>query len=532
MNRANINIVSPIGQMPFYFEYIKGTEIMNIPHYYKIRPNDNRIDFYNYLTNIRREQNEWYEDTITNFNTNDFLLNKSQSDIVSAFKGGANDLPSGYIGSTLNIYMPQFSPAIYKNNVYYAIDLSIYICGQQLNIGSYLISPNDNMATPKIVKIQNKEYYEYVQIPIIDPFDITYSDTWKEFRQTVCNDIDGEADEYNNTGSILNISFHVVNRITSEVVTDDFGSDHRISVYRESEVYKGGQNSIKIDNEYSDFMRLYIDTNINENDGKPLTIKTSLKYNGVYNGDLDGFEEYLKETYYLENCHYRMILVIQDDDDVYSFAQINVNNSSQIWGGVPLKDIAVGSTHPFCFDSWQNFKEQMRIKAILSIARNDDPEFETPLFIKSNEIPVTKELFSYLVDSESDITYINLDNIDMNIHNIQAVNKVVQNVINVDRPKDYKSNIVKPVFYRTQDSQSITLHSNVTENICVNLDGYKSKVNTFILRIDGINFIESARVASGVIFKVITGDINTPSGKYYILNENAELVTTGQYNIV
>jgi hypothetical protein len=71
----------------------------------------------------------------------------------------------------------------------------------------------------------------------------------------------------------------------------------------------------------------------------------------------------------------------------------------------------------------------------------------------------------------------------------------------------------------------------VTENICINLDAYKSSVDRFYIKIEGTSYSEVGRTESGVIFKVqgslLPGTVT--SGTYYILNEDADLVTTGKY---
>jgi hypothetical protein len=105
-------------------------------------------------------------------------------------------------------------------------------------------------------------------------------------------------------------------------------------------------------------------------------------------------------------------------------------------------------------------------------------------------------------------------------------------VVSVERPNDYKSNIVKPIFVKVQDAGAIRLHRSVTENISINLDAYKNKVNAFVLKIGDMNFYEIGRINSGIIFKVIGTNLPDVDGFYYILNENGELVTTGKYSIV
>jgi hypothetical protein len=166
-----------------------------------------------------------------------------------------------------------------------------------------------------------------------------------------------------------------------------------------------------------------------------------------------------------------------------------------------------------------------------------DPDGESLLYLLSNKIPFTKELFRYFVGSEFVvngyvINSVNLQDIDMNIYNINAVNKIEQNIVQLNHQNDSKSNILQPIFFRAIESRDIIIHPAVTETISLNLDIYKSKVNTFKIRLENVDFIEVGRVSNGVLFKIIGNKLpnTTTSGLYYILNEDGELITTGKYN--
>jgi hypothetical protein len=156
------------------------------------------------------------------------------------------------------------------------------------------------------------------------------------------------------------------------------------------------------------------------------------------------------------------------------------------------------------------------------------------LTIMSNKILMTPEVFKYAINTDingTQINHIELNDINMNNINLNVVNKHINNVIQLDRPKDYKSNIIKPVYYRTRDLNNLVIHPNITENICLNLDKYKYTVDSFILRLEGINFAEISRNPNGVIFKVVGNKLpNTiQNGTYYILNQDSELVSYGKY---
>jgi hypothetical protein len=195
-------------------------------------------------------------------------------------------------------------------------------------------------------------------------------------------------------------------------------------------------------------------------------------------------------------------------------------------------------------DTWPHFEEgwvmqaSMMVTATITIKEKDKngneityvhPNNET--YILSNEVPITQEIFKYFVGWDL-VSLKNRQKIDdMKITNYTLVNKIVNEIVQLERPDKSKSNIIQPVFFRSVDSEFITIHPSVTENICINLDNYKSKVKSFILQIENCTFTPIGVNQYGIIFKV-TGNIlpqEITEGTYYILDENSELVTKGKY---
>jgi hypothetical protein len=150
----------------------------------------------------------------------------------------------------------------------------------------------------------------------------------------------------------------------------------------------------------------------------------------------------------------------------------------------------------------------------------------------SNEIPITQDVYKYFIFAgENNLGLVKLNLIDMNVINVNTVNKIQKNIIQLDRPKDYKSNITKPVYYRVRELAHLVVHPSVTENICLNLDKYKYLVDSFILKIEGVNFTEISRNPNGVVFKIVGNKLpnSSQTGTYYILNQDSELISTGKY---
>lgn len=533
MKYTNINIDSPTGQMKYYLEYIPGVESITEETAYRFADNKT-INFYDPRTNVIRKGNEWIKSSISDVIYNGFLVGYTQLPGVvgvvtptteEGFFVGYTELPgklgnnyniSTHIISYLNLYFPRFSVETYEKGVKYAINISTWIHGVELILGSYLIDRNDVIASENIRRFANEEYYEYLNIPIIDPWYVTYNSKWRRFREDICGEpMDGNH-EMNSTGSILNITIHPV-RLTSD------------NTYTEIENYHGGQNSINISDETHDYLEFNIGDNrdINNYYENRLLVGTELVFNSEYSQDKDGLCEYLKETYRLDDYSLKLEIVVQDDSDVYSYMLMDIDDPWREFDVRTLVD--ENGNHPLLFDSWDGYKEGMYINMFLHIIPSGSED--SLIYLKSNKILLTPEFFRYLVGKPDDINKIFLEVVDMNIYNINAVNKVSQNIIQMERPDDYKANIIKPVFFKTHNLSNLVIYPGVTQNICINLDSYKSKVNAFILKIEGVSFTEYGRNNSGVIFRIIGNNLpgSVESGTYYILNQDNELITTGKY---
>lgn len=404
-------------------------------------------------------------------------------------------IPSNIKLSNVTLYFPDYSVDTYENGLKYALTINTWINDKYIELGSFIISRNDCEASDTIRTFYNQKYYEKYTVTIINPKNIVYDDDWKEWREKVCG-VDVSGYELNNTGSIINFSLHPV------ISSGD--------IYTKVETYDGGQNAINL----SKFDSLSYNIKFNDN----LEFEGNVSYNEAYSKNLSGFEEYLKETYNITDAVELIYeFYIQDKEDLF-FREVIPNNDINIV--LLRRDIDI-------FTNWVDFKPGLVLNGTLNIL----VEGEVVLTIMSNSINLTQEIFKFLIQDGSTIDNVKLSDIIMDIYNINTVNKIQQNIIQVDRPNDYKSNIVKPVYYRTRDIANVVFHPEITENICINLDAYKSSVKSFILRLEGINFGEKARVSSGVIFRINGNYLpkTNKEGIYYILNQDSELITTGKY---
>lgn len=328
--------------------------------------------------------------------------------------------------------------------------------------------------------------------------------------------------------------------------------------YHKLNDYNGGAVSIPFRVKHDDFLHASL-----EFDGDA---KISMLFNDVYEGNID---LYLGETYGLWKVNedgeyvdkYGNVLprdqytgiVIENpdpDDDHYKLTprdnriivELVIKDGENIYD---IHDKIVTGETSFIFDKseighdWNWYTDGLTMVGGIEIYDtdlDDIAEIHDTLFpiisVITNDIPLNQDNFRFLVPNNvTDKKSIKIDNVKMFEYNVSVVNKIQKNVIQVNRPEDYKANIIHPVFYRSENLGDIIIHPEVSENIGINLNKYKSKVDLFHIRIEGVDFIETGRTAQDVIFTVdgnlLPGEVD--GGLYYILNDKFEMVTSGKY---
>ena len=215
--------------------------------------------------------------------------------------------------------------------------------------------------------------------------------------------------------------------------------------------------------------------------------------------------------------------VIKDDSNIYYKSKVDITDEDdEIYF-----DIAGDK---FQFKSNADYIEGLFIVAIVHF-KFETNESDLNLDLRSVPFPLTPPAFAEMISASQKKHTVEIPK-EMKINNIRLVSKTEQKIINMaPSTPTTKSNLIQPIFYRARELAQIIIHPSVSENICVNLDSYKSLVDRFYLNISGVSFPEIGRIESGVIFK-ITGSLlkNLKDvGVYYILNENSDLVTSGKY---
>lgn len=168
--------------------------------------------------------------------------------------------------------------------------------------------------------------------------------------------------------------------------------------------------------------------------------------------------------------------------------------------------------------------------------------------IYSNPITITEENFKYFInntnkpvvdwDEEQHISenIYELEN-EMKKSDITFVDKITCTIrreakdTNISNMHNNTKVLYKPIFYRTQDLQTITLQKYLTQNIGINLGEYMTKVESFNLLINNVQIKEFARNDIYVIFKVNANDIPANSGTYHITNQDDEYISSGNFII-
>lgn len=498
-NRINILNEDKTHTFTYLIEYGKSNDIYNICNSNDIKCyasefNDNITRLVLNDVKYYRDKNDWYN------------INRL-STLENAY------IPNEIRKSHIKVYLPNHSVSTYSNGIKYMISLNTWIGYNKIDLGSYMFRPTDAIACPGIIKDGNNEFLEFIEFDIIDPFYLIYSNDWDNFRKNICK----EVKTTNNACSLLYVSLYVVNEYDERYIIN---SD-----------YIGGFTNLNI-SDSTDYLNFTLSTSLN-----PL----GLKYNINLNNEYDWFLDYLLETYNINSSHKQLKfqIVIKNKENVIagSYAAYNPNLSSygNIQQNVTIEQLFNNDLIKEFFNSWESFEEGWSfvasLNAIETINDNGKEHIEEVFSIVSNELPITQEVFSIFTNNGAE-KIIDIEDMEINTYNV--VNKQVNEIIQLERPNESKSNIIQPVFFKVKELEMLTLHPMVTENICINLDDYKSKVKRFILQIGNCKFEQIGANSYGVMFKIGANMLSSSDkvGTYYILNEEFELVTTGKYTCI
>lgn len=436
-----------------------------------------------------------------------------------------------YKTSYIDVYFPDYSLDLYRKTigvVKYEIIIKTWIYSKEIILGRYLLSRADAVACNRVRDFAGNKYYEFIRVPILDPYELNYADEWKKFRIGICDEPISAGSEnagtieeiktLNNNGAVI----HIILRAVQPSLNDP-------NVYMDIDYISNCQNSINISKDTNDYLDLKIKTNLDESlrDMEP-HIDCELQFNKLYNGSL---KDYMEETYQIFDFSIKYSLAIGDKENIYELIETPYRESSTTSDEDLTHCIFRQSTilKRGNFTNWVGWKEGINLRVSAEILSDTD----SIITLMSNVMPLTQELYKYFVADSNfkGIHNIELNDLGMENINITTTNKIEHKIYNVKRYEDSKANIAFPVFYKILPIWDIVLHPEVNENICINLDDYKSLVDLFILQIEGVKFKEIGRNHSGVIFKIIGANLpqKISNGTYYILDSESNLLATGKY---
>lgn len=265
----------------------------------------------------------------------------------------------------------------------------------------------------------------------------------------------------------------------------------------------------------------YIDDNGNE-------LKCCKEYIGWVNTDSEYEEESMVKL-----CGYQIDIATD-----YTFSNILFTDYQEM---LFINDFEFGLLH--IFDNWYNIPETMviRVKYI---------DKYLGITLRTGYVILNKEWIKYTINSSNTSRIISdfkknehsKDNImswnklnakETNFTFVNKINCVVKQENNSTKIVNGTTNgvkiIYKPIFYKTQDLQFITLKKGFRQKVGINLSQYMTKVEVFKLIIDNMEITEYGRNDIYVIFEVNSGELENLSGTYSIVNNNDEYISSGEY---
>lgn len=275
------------------------------------------------------------------------------------------------------------------------------------------------------------------------------------------------------------------------------------------------------------------------------------------NGKYDSFREAYEHYYNVNLNDYTGIVEYNEDDDIENeddyVEQKQCGFVLRVYSDVAMKqkvgefiyniDNPAKQLNDFAFQTAGMFKQWEQLPNVLVFQCMFIDRWLGNI-IRSNAVIITEETFKYFInnDTRSHVdwysnqqVYDNIDNMDLT--KLNFIDKISCTIKKANTEKDATSInrtarvLYKPLFYRTQDLQTIKLRTGVVQNIGINLSEYMTKVETFKLTIGGTQVVESARNDIYVIFNINPTVLADTTGTYNISNQDDEYISSGKYTV-
>lgn len=430
----------------------------------------------------------------------------------------------------LRVYFPieQIGTYIPKANLY-LINIYTYLNGRKIDLFSDVLNSYNSLACAPIYN-DSIRYQEYQDIRIVNPNDLA-----REFlivkRENGTEDL--LIEEMSN---LINISIQPVIRDTEG--------------YLARKNTRAGVSIIP-----------FIDDTVihlsNKLDFSNLSIKTSISFNKNVASTL---AEYIHKMYDREKmidpehenqatAYLRYFLINRADESVYFDTSYLYEDPSRKTLEEEIFNISFEDfLKPLLKKAQEKgvelselWEEGLQIAIYLEIydtkvKEKDIPDDEFSLGkeirISSQPISLTEDVWSRLIAYDSIEDFPDTEKLKQEIENmkqpINVINTITQQTIQVNQTGT-GSGVIKPVFFRAYPVQEIILHRDMKENIAINLDEYKHKVERFFIKLCGNYFSEYSRSYDGVIFAINSNVITSNTGTYYICDGDKNFITSGKY---
>ena len=156
--------------------------------------------------------------------------------------------------------------------------------------------------------------------------------------------------------------------------------------------------------------------------------------------------------------------------------------------------------------------------------------------MSSRELTNMKNTLSECINEFNNWKNTFIENSNLKYNFINKINCVVKNednnTLNINGKENNLTNIIyKPIFFKTNKLNSLQIKYKQNQNIGIDLHEYMSKVDLFILTIDGNTYYEIGRNSNFVLFNINSNNINNETGTFEIYNKDHEYITYGNWSL-
>lgn len=449
---------------------------------------------------------------------------------------------------------------IYKSNAQ-TTDIDIILSAVVFlnNIKMFLLCKNikkGKLSSENIIEYDNHQYTEYYEFDIPDIDDLYNSYYFENYLDIIQNDdMSTIKTDSGFLVSIKTFNYNYVDSKNTRKYIFDNNEQLSNSIYLTLFPFIVSSNLYMHDETYQISSDVFVKTN------NKIELRSNLKFDE--NGKLKAYLEfdYPKEFVDLETAYqeinnvdfeeYEDIYYDEDDDNYF---ETDDHKQYQCVYKIEVANDLAFSSKSIIYESTPNTEDGTLTNKVenkwFDIPLYNDwkqyPGFIAFRFIfidrylgivsTSNFTPITKESFKYLVRPSDNIYKLNIESMTEKINFIDNINcyivKDENDETNNSTNQQFANKVIlKPIYYRVEQLQNINIRENIVQNIAVNLNQFMTKVEMFKLIIDGMTINEYGRNDGYVIFKIDSSKLSNNTGKYDIMNQDDEYISSGDWSL-